>query len=282
MMASRAADELDERIRHVVALARTVEGSRPSGTARMRIVTRLLEALATPDQRLNAVLFATVDLEQHGARTSTARAGPAWPSVSTPARPWRPRDKRTAQPLLALTNGDPVLPIPMPVHDVRAPTRRGLGIVGLKTGQMANVLASIPLPSGSTAALVDLREGRVLVDSTAVDLLPQATLPTDQLSGSEQAGTSFARSRPAAAEYLHAFQQLSGAPWAVVINVPIAAVLDPIYSVAGKMALAHVAIALAHRPRAGHALATDHAPAPWTRPGGRPLITRRPRAPDAA
>ena len=28
---------------------------------------RLLEALATPDQRLNAMIFATLDLEQHGA-----------------------------------------------------------------------------------------------------------------------------------------------------------------------------------------------------------------------
>ena len=171
---SRAADELDERIRHVVALARSVERLPAFWDGSDEDRDRLLEALATPDQRLNALLFATLDLEQHGAsnfngsgRPSLAERAYAREAVATG------EISVTAQPLLALTNGDPVLPIAVPVHDVRAPKRRGLVIVGLKTIRMANVLAGIPLPSGSTAALVDLREGRVLVDSTAVDLCPR-------------------------------------------------------------------------------------------------------------
>src|SRR5215208_6716825 len=66
-MAARAADEFDERLRHVVALARAVERLPAFWDGSDADRDRLLQALAMPDQRVNALVFATLDLEQHGA-----------------------------------------------------------------------------------------------------------------------------------------------------------------------------------------------------------------------
>ena len=109
-MAERAADELDERLRHVVALARSVEELPAFWDGSDDDRDRLLRALATPDERLNALVFATLDLETHGssnydggARPSPAGRAYAREAMTTGAV------SVTSEPLLALSNRDPVL-----------------------------------------------------------------------------------------------------------------------------------------------------------------------------
>jgi signal transduction histidine kinase/ActR/RegA family two-component response regulator/HAMP domain-containing protein len=243
-IAARAADELDERLRHVVALARSVEALPAFWDGSDSDRDRLLGALANPDQRVNAMIFATLDLQQHGASNFTGTSRPsltertyAQEAVSTGAI------SVTSEPLLALSTGDPVLPIAVPVHDERDTARQGLIIVGLKIARVATVLADLPLSSGSTVVLADLREGRVLVDSSSTDLIPQARLSPEQLAAIRAGGRELREIAPDGAEYLHAWHGLLDAPWGVVIHVPFAVVLDPIYAVAWAMALAHVALA---------------------------------------
>ena len=243
-MAQRSADELDERLRHVIALARVVE-SLPAfwdGTDSDR--DHLLRALATPDQRLNALVFATFDLEQHGASNFTgtrmnltgreyAREAAATGQVSA-----------TAEPLLALITNDPVLPLAVPVYDARSSSRGGLAVIGLKTARLASVLADVPLPPGSSLRLVDLREGRVLVDSTNVGEVPQATIPAEQLARIRANERTFQAAIDGGQESLYAWDTLEAVPWAVVIQIPMAALLEPVYRVAGQMTLTYLIIAL--------------------------------------
>ena len=244
-MAQRAADELDERIRHVIALARAVEGLPAfwDGTDEDR--DRLLRALATPDERLNAIVFATLDLEQHGAsnfngiRTSLAGRAYAREAVATG------RVSVTSEALMALSTHDLVLPLAVPVQDERYPDRRGLIVVGLKAARLSSTLAEMPLPPGSVLTLVDLREGRVLVDSTLGNEMPEVMLPAEQLArirANEPAFRTFSGTRDVT---LNAWESLNGAPWAVVVRVPMAALIDPIYAVAGQMTMVHLLIALA-------------------------------------
>ena len=244
-MAERAADELDERLRHVVALARSVEGLPAFWDGSDEDRDRLLRALATPDQRLNALVFATLDLETHGASNYDGSARPnltgrvyAREAVATGAL------SVTSEPLLALSNRDPVLPIAVPVQDERAPERRGLAVIGLKTLRLVSVLTGVPLPPGSRVELVDLRSGRVLVDSEGSTAVSQEIVPQEQLDLIRAGGRDLRASSTDGLEYLHTWDMLEGAPWAVVIHVPLAAVLDPIYVQAWNIALTHLLIAV--------------------------------------
>jgi signal transduction histidine kinase/ActR/RegA family two-component response regulator len=244
-IAQRAADELDERLRHVVTLARSAEGLPAFWDGSDEDRDQLLRALATPDQRLNALLFATPDLEQHGAsnyaglgRPDLAVRGYAREALATNAI------SVTAEPVLARSNGDPILPVAVPIQDERAPERNGVAVVGLKTSHLASVLADLPLPTGSTAALVDVREGRVLVDLTTLATVPEAYLPAEQLEQIRAGGRNLRARSADGSEYLHAWDELEDVPWAVVIHVPFAAILDPIYVEARNIALAHLLIAL--------------------------------------
>jgi signal transduction histidine kinase/CheY-like chemotaxis protein/HAMP domain-containing protein len=243
-MAERAADEVDERLRHIVALARSLEGMPAfwDGTDADR--DAVLRALATPDQRLNALLFASLDLNVHGVsnytggeRPSLASRAYAREAVATGAL------SVTGEPLLALSNGDPVLPIAVPIHDERDPDRRGLAVVGLKIARLVGVLTGVPLPPGSSVELVDIRTGRVLVDSKAPEAVSRETVPTDQLEQIRADARVLRANEPGGAEYLHTWDRLDDAPWAVIIHVPLAAVLDPIYGQAWSIALTHLAIA---------------------------------------
>jgi signal transduction histidine kinase/ActR/RegA family two-component response regulator/HAMP domain-containing protein len=243
-MAERTADELDERLRQIVALAHSLEGMPAfwDGTDGDR--DTVLRALATPDQRLNALLFASLDLHVHGVsnyaggeRPSLASRAYAREAVTTGAL------SVTGEPLLALSNGDPVLPIAVPIHDERDPNRRGLTVVGLKIARLVGVLTGVPLPPGSSVGLVDIRTGRVLADSKAPEAVSQETVPTDQL-GQIRAGARVLRANESGGvEYLHTWDRLDDAPWAVIIHVPLGAVLDPIYDQARNIALIHLAIA---------------------------------------
>jgi signal transduction histidine kinase/CheY-like chemotaxis protein/HAMP domain-containing protein len=243
-MAARAADELDERLRHVVAMARSVERLPGfwDGSDADRDV--LLQALATPDPRVNALVFATPDLAQHGASNYNGSR----PSLAE--RAYAREAARsgmismTAEPLLALSTSDPVLPTAVPVHDERDSSRQGLMIVGLNLGRVASVFGDLPLPAGSTVTLADLRVGSVLVDSSTSDPIPRVRLTPDQLDAIRAGGRAFRSVSSEGAEYLEAWHGLQDAPWIVVIHVPFAAVIDPIYAVAWQMALAHVALAV--------------------------------------
>jgi signal transduction histidine kinase/ActR/RegA family two-component response regulator/HAMP domain-containing protein len=244
MMAERAADELDERLRHVIVLARSVGGLPAFWDGSDEDRDRLLRALAAPDQRLNALIFADLSLEQRGASNYDGGARPgltgrayAREAVATGAI------SVTDEPLLALSNGDPVLPVAVPVQDERDPDRRGLAVVGLKTVRLVSVLTGVPLPPGSSVALVDVRSGRVLVDSEGSTAVPQEIVPPEQLERI-RAGERDLRAKSAdGSELLHTWHRLEGAPWAVVIHVPLAAVLDPIYGQAWNLALMHLVIA---------------------------------------
>ena len=243
-MAERAADELDERLRHVIALARSVEGLPAFWDGSDEDRDRLLRALATPDQRLNALLFVTLDLEQHGTSNyvSGARVGLAGRSYAREAVATGAVSV-TSEPLLALTNGDPVLPIAIPVQDQRAPDRRGLAIAGLKTARLVGVLTGVPLPPGSTVDLVDVRSGRVLVDSKGLTAVSQEILREEQLQQIRSGARYLRAIGQDGAEYLHTWARLDDAPWAVAIHVPLAAVLDPIYVEAWNIALTQLALA---------------------------------------
>src|SRR3954462_3565400 len=121
-MAARAADELDERLGHAVALARSVERLPAFWDGSDEDRDLLLQALATPDQRINALVFATLDLTQHGASNYTGISRPplterayARDAGATGASTVPP------EPLLPLSRADRVPPISGPIHDQRDP-----------------------------------------------------------------------------------------------------------------------------------------------------------------
>jgi signal transduction histidine kinase/ActR/RegA family two-component response regulator/HAMP domain-containing protein len=243
-VAQRVADELDERLRHVVALAQTVEALPEFWDGSDVDRDRLLRALARPDQQLNALIFATLDLEQHGASnyngTRMALSGRAYAREAAATL----QVSVTAEPLLALITNEPVLPLAVPVHNERSGFQRGLVVVGLKANRLASVLADVPLPAGSSLALVDLREGRLLIDSATLPNASTGTLPDEQLAHIRAGMRTFRTDGPDGSELLHTWDELAGAPWAVVIQMPMSAILGPIYHVAAQTALAYVVIAL--------------------------------------
>jgi signal transduction histidine kinase/ActR/RegA family two-component response regulator/HAMP domain-containing protein len=244
-IAARAADELDERLGHAVALARSVERLPAFWDGSDEDRDLLLQALATPDQHINALVFATLDLTQHGASSFNGTGRPSLTGRAYAREAVATGEiSVTSEPLLALATDDPVLPLAVPVRDARDSSRIGLTVVALKTVQIAGVLAGLPLPTGSTVSLVDLRTGRVLVDSTAIDPVPEATLPPLQLQAIRAGERELRTTASDGAEYLHTWHGLDSAPWAVVIHVPFATVLDPIYMVAAQMALVYVAMAV--------------------------------------
>ena len=118
----------------------------------------------------------------------------------------------TSEPLLALSTNDPVLPIAVPVHDERSPDRVGLAVIGLKTSRLVNVLADVPLPPGSYLTLVDLHEGRVLVDSTIVNEAPQAFMPAEQLTRIRAGEETFRSADRDGATFFHAWSVLDRGP----------------------------------------------------------------------
>ena len=123
-MAARAADELDERLRHVVALARAVERVPAFWDGSDTDRDRLLEALAMPDQRVNALVFATLDLQQHGASNYN---GSGRPSIAERAyaqeamRTWP--DQRHGTAAARALDQQPVLP--MAIRAMTSEIRRG-------------------------------------------------------------------------------------------------------------------------------------------------------------
>ncbi|MCC7369731.1 MAG: GAF domain-containing protein [Chloroflexi bacterium] len=243
-LAERAANEMDERLRHVAALARTVEQLPLFWDGSDADRDMLLRALAVPNQSVNALVFASPDLEQHGASNYVDG-----PRVSVRERLYAQEALATGQvsvssePLQALRTGDAVLPVAVPVQDERAPDRRGLMIVGLKSSRLATILADVPLPETSRLTLVDRRSGRALVSSVA------ATAVQDQVSPAQlarmQAGEQVSRlSQPGNGDWLMIWHPLDGVPWAVLVEAPLPILLEPVYRAAGQMTLAHLLIAL--------------------------------------
>ncbi|MGE3909051.1 MAG: ATP-binding protein [Chloroflexota bacterium] len=248
-IADRSAADLDERLRHVVGLARTVQALPRFWDGADEDRDQLLRALAAPDERINALVFATPDLEQHGASNHaggerTALSGRAYARQAIASRALTV----TAEPLLALTSGDAVLPVAVPVQDERSPDRRGLVVVGLKLANFASALGTTPLPSGSVLTLVDLREGRVLADSStpadASQSLVKTFLSADRLERVRAGESALQAAGPDGTVYMHSWHRMTGVPWAIMVQLPYNELLDPIYAVAGRMTLAHLAIAL--------------------------------------
>jgi signal transduction histidine kinase/ActR/RegA family two-component response regulator/HAMP domain-containing protein len=246
MTAQRGAAELDERLHQAVGLARSIERIPVfwDGTDADR--DNVLHALTLSDQRVNALVYTTLDLQQHGASNfdgrfradlnarAYAREAVASGDVSV-----------TAEPLRALGTGESVLPVAVPSRDERAPDRRGLIVIGLRSERLAAVLHALPFPAGGSAILVDLRSGRVLIDETNEEALPQAVLTPEQLSMVTASAATRGKVLVDDAQRLVAWERLADAPWAVLVTVPFAAVLAPIYASAGYVALFHLLIALA-------------------------------------
>jgi len=245
MTAHRGATELDERLRQAMALARSFERIPAfwDGTDADR--DHLLRALAIPDQRVNALVYATLDLEQHGASNF---AGQRRPSLSARAYAREAAESGTvgvtSEPLQALLTGESVLPIAVPIRDERAPDHAGLVVVGLKSERLVQALAGLPLPAGGSGQLVDLRSGRVLLDGASADPFPQAVVAPEWLGRLAASGAESGTMLVDTPLQLVAWQRLDGVPWAVLVMVPFAAVLDPIYVGASYVAIAHLLLAL--------------------------------------
>jgi PAS domain S-box-containing protein len=227
--AARAAEQVEAVLEDAHAIARVV-AHLPAfwdGTDRDR--DTILAALVTSETRFNALLYFTEDFQTRGSSNH-------WPGRERPAVSERAYAREvvatgrlavTGEVVIAPTSGAPVLPVALPVREVGPAARGGYLIVGLHQARLPSSWGGLALPAAGAMLLVDTRTGQILAARG-----PGADPVGGILPGaSALAPTGGAvRTAEAANDFLRGWQRVGETPWAVVVELPAAAVLDPIYA----------------------------------------------------
>jgi signal transduction histidine kinase/DNA-binding response OmpR family regulator/HPt (histidine-containing phosphotransfer) domain-containing protein len=256
-----AAEERARESAHSVAraAAEEVQGSIGAAQRTGRLLARLpgfwdgsdadrdqvLAALAATEPTFYALVYFTDDFISHGASDYTAEVGR--PSVAN-----LPHAREvvttgqftvTGETARAATDGNPILPVAIAVQEAGPQARSGYLIADLKLGPLPMVQTSMPLLVGSRMVLVDLREDQAL-EGTAVGTMGiHESIPPAQLEQLVSRGTPFQLPPVESGGYLRAWQVVQGTSWAVIVDIPSAAVYAPIYTEAVRRSVISLGIA---------------------------------------
>lgn len=238
--ARAASADVEMTLQAAVSIARSVERLPSFWSATDEDRDELLVALASPQPTFNALLFYTPDFAHHGTSSF-------YPEIGRPSAAGRAylreaaatgRLALTAEPLASLSIGAPVLPVAVPLREAAPPHREGFLVAGLKLDRLPALWDDMPLLPGGSLMLVDTREGRILLGTgPAAGRVSDYLLP-DHLQRI-LAGERVFRATPRdGQERLRAWANVGASPWIAVVDVPAAAVFDPIYAgAAQKLAL---------------------------------------------
>jgi signal transduction histidine kinase/DNA-binding response OmpR family regulator/HPt (histidine-containing phosphotransfer) domain-containing protein len=205
---------------------------------------QVLAALAAPEPTFNALVYFTDDFVSRGASDYTAEAGrPSMASlpharevVSTG------RLTVTGETERAATDGNPILPVAIAVQEAGPQARSGYLIADLKLGPLPVIQPTMPLPVGSRMVLIDLRENQALVGTAVGAMGVHESIPPAQLEQLVIRGAPL--QLPAQlSDYLRAWQAVPGTSWAVIVDIPNAAIYAPIYAEAVRRSVISLGIA---------------------------------------
>jgi PAS domain S-box-containing protein len=235
-LAGNTASSGRAQIEHIIGVARAaaqaVEGLPEFWDGDDVARDRVLRVLAAPQPAFSALIYYTADFEQHGrsnfsaeqSRPNLASRAYAREAVSTGQL------AVTAEPLRTLSRGDiVVLPIAVPIQENDPGGRQGFLIAALKPDQVSVLWSDLPLPEGSSALLVDLREGRILAGSANVAERIGETLPPERLATIQGPPQTVWVRLADGVERLRAWAPVAETPWVVVVDTPSAVVYAPIY-----------------------------------------------------
>src|SRR3954468_2471131 len=138
----------------------------------------------------------------------------------------------------------PLLPVATAVRDESPAGRMGYLIADLKLGPLPVVWTAMPLPAGSRMVLVDTREGQALVGTSVAAMGIHESIQPPQMEQVVSRGAPF-QLPPQATGFLRASHAVQGTSWAVVVDIPSAAVYTPIYNEALQRSGLSVGIATA-------------------------------------
>ena len=242
LVAVAAGSEIECRLSNLVGLARTIERLPGFWDAADEDRDDVLAALATPRSELQALLFYTPDLQQHGASNYSPERGRSDVSSREYAREaLTTRQPAVAnEPLRALGGDERVLPVAIPVQEQTGSGRAGLVIAGLWLDQLPGVWDATPLPPGSEVMLVDTRAGRILAGTGNAARRVGGTLSPAGLASIAAGRSSYQWERADGTEVLRAWSNVDRTPWVITVDVPADTVLGPICRSAWQFATIHV------------------------------------------
>jgi PAS domain S-box-containing protein len=207
---------------------------------------RILAALASPQPTLSSLLYFTSDLHTHGS--SSPQLVAERPVVADRAYA---RDVVTTGQLAvtgeaypALSDGNPVLPVAIPVKEEDPPFRAGFLIAELKLGPLPVIWTDLPLPPGSSVVVVDTRQSRVLAGTAIGVSGVHETLRPAQLERISTHEPLTPMTMRDGTEILRAWDPVEGTPWVIIADIPSTALLGPIYDDALRRCLLSLALAV--------------------------------------
>ncbi len=178
-----------------------------------------------------------------------------------------------------------VLYVVVPVREEGGQGRNGFLAAPLRIGVLNRLWADLRTRSGSTLLLFDLREDRLLLESSSRGVRSlNVTPPADTVAPIHQGVPTYRFVAPHdRVERLRAWEVLPGTPWAVIADIPAPVVFGPIYAdasqrLAGTVLLSLLAFLLLllvwHRV-AAHLHALQAAAAQWSRRNWAYRVTAR-------
>ncbi|MFN0072197.1 MAG: ATP-binding protein [Chloroflexota bacterium] len=230
--ARMAAAEIEEAIWEARATAAAVERLPDFWEGADEDRDEILAALNAERPYVNASLFFSRDFQTRGS--SNHVAGQPRPSVAE--RSYAQEIVTTGQlavsdqPLRALTNGNVVLPIAVPIRERGPSSRSGFLMSSLRVEALPAFWTNLPLPPGSVVNLVDTRANRVLASSaTNVGASHIAVhLAAGRGEGSDQVIDATLPSRDV--NHLRTDAAVTGTPWVAVVDIPLGPIVEPFYA----------------------------------------------------
>lgn len=246
-LAHAAAADVEEVVANAEGAARTLARLPAfwNGTDEDR--DAILTAIAAGQPVFNALGYFTADLAQHGF----SNYEPGTPRASIVSRAYgrevvvTGKPAFTAEVVVGAATGQRILPVAIPVQEAGPAGRSGFLVAGLHLARLSGVWASVPLLPGSHFTLVDMREGRVLMDRPEQEPRNSPFLDAGYLARIRAGETAFRMSSDDRShDHLSVWAPATWTPWVVVVNIPSEVIFGPIYEIAWERAWLRTSIAM--------------------------------------
>jgi signal transduction histidine kinase/CheY-like chemotaxis protein/HPt (histidine-containing phosphotransfer) domain-containing protein/HAMP domain-containing protein len=192
----------------------------------------ILKAVVASQSVLNSLQYVTPDLQQHGHSAYDPTKGRpdmvGRMSVEEAVATGQVAFEESV--IIGRATGNAVLPVVVPFHDAATPGRGGVLNAAINLDRLSAGWADIPLVQGSTLLLVDTRQGRILAGTDTAAAQVNALVAPDALAAIRAGATTFRQTRPDGEAVISAWAPVAGTPWVMMIDVPLASVLGPIYA----------------------------------------------------
>ncbi len=199
----------------------------------------ILKALVANQSVLNSLQYFTPDLQQHGhSAYDPSRGRPDMvgrESAEEALATGEVAFEKSA--LIGRATGNAVVTLVVPVREADADTPRGFLNAAINLERLGVSWSGVSLPSGSSLALVDVREGRIHAGTGSLASKMNSFISQESLADIYGGGSS-SRIRHDGQEMLRTWAPVSDTPWVTMIDIPLAGVQQPIYAeLTGRVAL---------------------------------------------